>query len=262
MLESEAEFEGEERMARRKLIAGNWKMNGRRADGLALARDVIRKAAAARPGPEILVCPPATLIAPVGEALQGSSVLLGGQDCHAKPSGAHTGDIAAAMLADLGCRYVIVGHSERRTDHGETSAIVRGKAEAALAAGLIAIVCIGETLAERDGGRTLAVIKDQLVGSVPSGATAANTVIAYEPVWAIGTGRTATAAQVAEVHALIRKELNGRVSDADGVRILYGGSVRASNAAELLAVKDVDGALIGGASLKADEFMAIAAAAP
>ena len=249
-------------MSRRKLIAGNWKMNGKRADGVALARDVAKRAASlGKDGPEILVCPPATLIALVGEALKGASVALGGQDCHAKPSGAHTGDIAAPMLADLGCTYVIVGHSERPADHGETSAAVRAKAEAALAAGLTAIVCIGETLAERDGGRTLDVIKDQLGGSVPAGATATNTVIAYEPVWAIGTGRTATAAQVAEVHALIRKELGGRVRDADGVRILYGGSVKASNAAELLAVRDVDGALVGGASLKADEFMAIAAAA-
>jgi triosephosphate isomerase len=250
-------------MARRKLIAGNWKMNGKRADGILLAREVAQRAASlGRNGPEILVCPPATLIAPVGEALKGSGVALGGQDCHTKPSGAHTGDIAAPMLADLGCTYVIVGHSERRADHGETSALVRAKAEAALAAGLSAIVCIGETLAERDAGRTLDVIKDQLAGSVPAGATAVNTVIAYEPVWAIGTGRTATAAQVAEVHALIRKQLGGRVQDADGVRILYGGSVKASNAAELLAVRDVDGALVGGASLKADEFMAIARAAP
>jgi triosephosphate isomerase (TIM) len=249
-------------MARRTLIAGNWKMNGLRADGLALARDVAKKAGAGKTGPEILVCPPATLIALVGEALRDSAVQLGGQDCHAKSSGAHTGDIAAAMLADLGCRYVIVGHSERRTDHGETSAVVRAKAEAVLAAGLTAIICIGETLAERDGGRTMDVIKDQLAGSVPAGATAANAVIAYEPVWAIGTGRTATTAQVGEVHALIRKELGGRIRDADGVRILYGGSVKAANARELLAVKDVDGALVGGASLKADEFMAIAAAAP
>ena len=261
MLESEAAHEDEEPMARRKLIAGNWKMNGQRADGLALAREVAKRAGSGKSGPEVLVCPPATLIALISEALQGSSVMLGGQDCHAKPSGAHTGDVAAPMLADLGCRYVIVGHSERRTDHGETSAMVRAKAEAVLAAGLTAIVCIGETLAERDGDRTLDVIKTQLAGSVPAGATAAHTVIAYEPVWAIGTGRTATTAQVAEVHALIRKELNGKVRDADGVRILYGGSVKGANAAELLAVPDVDGALVGGASLKADEFMTIAGAA-
>jgi triosephosphate isomerase len=261
MLESEAAHEDEEPMARRKLIAGNWKMNGKRADGLTLAEEVSKKTGTGKSGPEILVCPPATLIALVGKALQGSSVMLGGQDCHAKASGAHTGDIAAQMLADLGCRFVIVGHSERRADHGETDAIVRAKAEAALAAGLSAIVCIGETLAERDGGRTLDVIKTQLAGSAPAGATAANTVIAYEPVWAIGTGRTATTAQVAEVHALIRKELNGRVRDPDQVRILYGGSVKGSNAAELLGVPDVDGALVGGASLKVDEFMTIAGAA-
>jgi triosephosphate isomerase len=249
-------------MARRKLIAGNWKMNGLRADGLALAREVAARAGKlGRNAPEILVCPPATLIAPVGETLANTAVLLGGQDCHARPSGAHTGDTAAPMLADLGCRYVIVGHSERRTDHGETSAAVRAKAEAALAAGLSAIVCIGETLAERDAGRTLDVIKTQLGGSLPVGATAANTVVAYEPVWAIGTGRTATTAQVAEVHALIRRELGARVADAAGVRILYGGSVKPSNAAELLAVPDVDGALVGGASLKADDFMAIAGSA-
>jgi triosephosphate isomerase len=259
MLESEATDEDEEPMARRKLIAGNWKMNGQRADGLALAREVAARAAdLGRSAPEILICPPATLIALIAETLAGTAVLLGGQDCHAKPSGAHTGDIAAPMLADLGCRYVIVGHSERRTDHGETSAAVRAKAEAALAAGLSAIVCIGETLAERDAGRTLEVIKTQLAGSLPAGATAANTVVAYEPVWAIGTGRTATTAQVAEVHTLIRHELAGRVRDADGVRILYGGSVKPSNATELLAVRDVDGALVGGASLKADDFMAIA----
>jgi triosephosphate isomerase len=188
--------------------------------------------------------------------------VVGGQDCHAAPSGAHTGDIAAPMLADLGCRYVIVGHSERRTNHGETSAQVRAKAEAALAAGLSAIVCIGETLAERDAGRTLDVIKTQLAGSLPKGATAANVVVAYEPVWAIGTGRNATATQVAEVHTLIRHELKSRVGDPDAVRILYGGSVKPGNAGELLAVRNVDGALVGGASLKAEDFMGIAAAAP
>ena len=245
----------------RPLVAGNWKMNGSRASAKVLEEIHAGYTPGLKAKVELAVCPPATLIAHFAKLSVGSRVAIGGQDCHAKPSGAHTGDIAAPMLADLGCRYVIVGHSERRTDHGETSAIVRAKAEAALAAGLTAIVCIGETLAERDVGQTLQVIKDQLAGSVPAGASAANTVIAYEPVWAIGTGRTATAAQVAEVHGLIRKELGARVRDADGVRILYGGSVKASNAAELLAVPDVDGALVGGASLKADEFMAIAAAA-
>jgi triosephosphate isomerase len=249
-------------MARRKLIAGNWKMNGSRADGLALARSVADRAQlAGKAGPELLICPPATLIALIADQVASPLIALGGQDCHAEPSGAHTGDIAAPMLADLGCRYVIVGHSERRTNHGETSAQVRAKAEAALAAGLAAIVCIGETLAERDAGRTLEVIKAQLGGSLPKGASAANVVVAYEPVWAIGTGRNATAGQVAEVHKLIRHELTSRVLDAEGVRILYGGSVKPANAAELMAVPDVDGALVGGASLKAEDFMAIAAAA-
>ncbi len=247
----------------RTLIAGNWKMNGLRADGQALAWAIAERARALPvSGPELLVCPPATLIDIVVEAVADSSVVVGGQDCHAAPSGAHTGDIAAPMLADLGCRYVIVGHSERRTNHGETSAQVRAKAEAALAAGLAAIVCIGETLAERDAGRTLEVIKTQLSASLPKGAAAANVVVAYEPVWAIGTGRNATAAQVAEVHTLIRHELKGRVGDADLVRILYGGSVKPANAGELLAVRNVNGALIGGASLKAEDFMAIAAATP
>ena len=249
-------------MPRRKLIAGNWKMNGLRADGLALARAVADRAQAAKmTGVELLICPPATLIALIAEQVASPLIALGGQDCHAEPSGAHTGDIAAPMLADLGCRYVIVGHSERRTNHGETSAQVRAKAEAGLAAGLAAIVCIGETLAERDAGRTLDVIKAQLGGSLPKGASAANVVVAYEPVWAIGTGRNATSGQVAEVHKLIRHELTSRVLDADGVRILYGGSVKPANAAELMAVPDVDGALVGGASLKAEDFMAIAAAA-
>ncbi|HEX6980066.1 MAG TPA: triose-phosphate isomerase [Alphaproteobacteria bacterium] len=250
-------------MARRILIAGNWKMNGLKADGLALARAVAAGAATlGSRGPELLVCPPATLIAPVAEALAGSAVGVGGQDCHSKPSGAHTGDIAAPMLADLGCRYVIVGHSERRADHGESNDVVRAKAVAAIAAGLTAIICIGETLAERDAGRTLDVIRTQLAGSLPKAASSRNVVIAYEPVWAIGTGRNATTAQVAEVHETIRRELAARLSDGGDVRILYGGSVKPANAGELLAVADVDGALVGGASLKAEDFLAIAAAAP
>lgn len=247
----------------RTLIAGNWKMNGLRADGQALAWAIAERARALPvSGPELLVCPPATLIDIVVEAVADSSVVVGGQDCHSEPFGAHTGDIAAPMLADLGCRYVIVGHSERRTNHGETSAQVRAKAEAALAAGLTAIVCIGETLAERDAGRTLDVIKSQLSDSLPNGASAANVVIAYEPVWAIGTGRNATTEQVAEVHAQIRRDLVSRLRDGGDVRILYGGSVKPSNAQELLRVPDVDGALVGGASLKAEDFLAIAAAAP
>jgi triosephosphate isomerase len=198
----------------------------------------------------------------VRREIAGSGVALGGQDCHARPSGAFTGDIAAAMLADLGCGYVIVGHSERRQLHRESDAEVKAKALAAREAGLTAIVCIGETLAERDAGRTLAVIEAQLAGSLPDGATAGDLVVAYEPVWAIGTGRTASAAQVAEVHAAIRRALGTRLSDGGAVRILYGGSVKPDNAASLLAVADVDGALVGGASLDAKGFLAIAAAAP
>jgi triosephosphate isomerase len=248
--------------ARRKLIAGNWKMNGLRADGVALAKGVAEKLAAASPNCDMLVCPPFTLIAPVADALAGSKLAVGGQDCHAKTSGAHTGDTSPAMLADLGCKYAIVGHSERRTDHAETDAVVKAKAAAAHAAGLIAIVCIGETLAQRDAGQTIEVNRTQLNGSLPEGAVAANTVIAYEPVWAIGTGRVATPAQAQEVHAAIRAELVKLVGAAEAgkMRILYGGSMKPDNAKELLALPDVDGGLIGGAALKVADFWAIAEA--
>ncbi len=247
---------------RRPLIAGNWKMNGLKADALALAKAVAEGTnKAGWTDRDVLVCPPATLVAAVAEAVAGSKVAVGGQDCHAKASGAHTGEIAAEMLRDAGATYVIVGHSERRTDCGETDAIVRAKAEAAWRAGLLPIVCIGETLAEREAGRTLAVLETQLKGSVPAGSTAAKLVVAYEPVWAIGTGKTPTTAEVAAAHAHIRKVLGGLVPDAAGVRLLYGGSVKGSNAAELLAAGDVDGALVGGAALKAEEFLAIAKAA-
>jgi triosephosphate isomerase len=243
------------------LIAGNWKMNGLRADALTLAKGV---ADGVRQGGwrdrEVLVCPPSTLVMTVVEATRGSGVLVGGQDCHAKQSGACTGEVSAEMLKDAGATHVIVGHSERRTDCGETDAIVRAKAEAAWRAGLLPIVCIGETLAEREAGKTLSVLETQLKGSVPAGATAARLVVAYEPVWAIGTGKTPTTPEVAAAHAHIRKVLGGLVPDAAGVRLLYGGSVKGSNAAELLATGDVDGALVGGASLKADEFLAIAKA--
>jgi triosephosphate isomerase (TIM) len=248
-------------MTRRKLIAGNWKMNGLKADGLALAAGVAAKLKA-EPGIacDLLVCPPFTLISQVAGSVAGSGVAIGGQDCHAKASGAHTGDISAAMLADIGCGYVIVGHSERRTDHGETDAVVRAKAAAAHAAGLVAIVCIGETLAQRDAGQTLEINRSQLQGSLPDGADAANTVIAYEPVWAIGTGRVATPAQAQEVHAAIRAALAAKLGQgiADKMRILYGGSMKPDNAVELLALPDVDGGLIGGAALKVDDFWAIA----
>ncbi len=248
---------------RRYLIAGNWKMHCRRADGLALATSLASLVGAkADPRFDLLLCPPATIVGPVADGVAGSAVFVGGQDCHADPQGAHTGDIAAEMLADLGASHVIVGHSERRTNHAETSAQVRGKAGAALRAGLTAIVCVGETEAQRDAGQAEAVVAEQLAGSIPAGATAANLVVAYEPVWAIGTGRTPTIADIAAMHAMIRACLTGLVADPDGVRILYGGSVKPSNAAEILAVADVDGALVGGASLKADDFWAIAQACP
>jgi triosephosphate isomerase (TIM) len=246
---------------RRPLIAGNWKMNGLRADALALAKGIADDVKQAKwTDREVLICPPTTLVAAVADAVKGSGLLVGGQDCHAKPSGAHTGEVSAEMLRDAGASHVIVGHSERRTDCGETDAIVRAKAEAAWRAGLLPIVCIGETLAEREAGKTLSVLETQLKGSVPAGATAAKLVVAYEPVWAIGTGKTPTTPEVAAAHAHIRKVLGGLMTEAGSVRLLYGGSVKGSNAAELLAAGDVDGALVGGASLKADEFLAIAKA--
>jgi triosephosphate isomerase len=257
----------EAELTRRKLIAGNWKMNGGKADGLELAREIAHRAVAASrdaaPGLacELLICPPATLLFTLAEALGGSPVLLGAQDCHMKAKGAHTGDISAAMLKDAGCRFVILGHSERRADHGESDALVRAKAEAATAAGLVPIVCVGETEAERDAGKALEVVGRQIAGSVPDGLGPTSLVIAYEPVWAIGTGRTPTVADVAAVHAHIRKRLAERVADAEGVRVLYGGSVKPGNAKELLHVANVDGALVGGASLVASDFWAIAEAA-
>ncbi|MFC7332055.1 triose-phosphate isomerase [Rhodocista pekingensis] len=244
---------------RRPLIAGNWKMNGLRADGTALARDLAgRLTAAGAAGFDLLVCPPATLLHAVGEVLAGSGVALGGQDCHAAEKGAHTGDVSAWMLADLGCSHVIVGHSERRHDHGEDDATVRAKAAAAHKAGLTAIICVGETEAERDAGDAETVVARQLEGSIPQGASAADTVIAYEPVWAIGTGRTPTVADIAAMHGMIRHRLHGLVASPDSVRILYGGSMKPGNAAEIMAVADVDGGLVGGASLKADDFWQIA----
>jgi len=247
----------------RKLIAGNWKMNGLKASGIALAGELAARARAQAPGCDLLVCPPAHLLLPVAEALAGSPVALGGQDCHTAESGAHTGDISAAMLADAGCSHVIVGHSERRQDHGEGDTLVQAKAAAALAAGLTPIVCVGETEAERTAGRALAVIGAQVRGSLPA-AGGTLPVIAYEPVWAIGTGKTATAADVAEAHGHIRGLLTEILGTEAGVSvaILYGGSVKPANAAELLRVADVDGALVGGASLKADDFWAIAASCP
>jgi triosephosphate isomerase (TIM) len=246
---------------RRFLIAGNWKMNGLQADGRALAEAIVGRATEHGPRPfDMLVCPPFPLLATLSAAIAGSTVALGAQDCHVAQKGAHTGDISAPMLVDVGCSYVIVGHSERRINHGEENALVRAKAEAAMAAGLVPIICIGETEAQRDAGKTLDVNREQLTGSLPEGATAAGVVIAYEPVWAIGTGRTATPDQAQEVHAFIRGLLVERLGPAEGnaVRILYGGSMNPKNARELLARADVDGGLIGGASLKAEDFWAVA----
>jgi triosephosphate isomerase len=242
-------------MARRPLIAGNWKMNGLQADGVALAKAIAAKIGENPLGADLLVCPPSTLVDRVAQSVAGSGLAVGGQDCHSEKSGAHTGDIAASMLKDLGASHVILGHSERRADHGETSAQVKAKATAAHAAGLVAIICVGETEAERDGGRTLAVVEAQFGGSIPEGATPENTVIAYEPVWAIGTGRTPTLAEVAEVHKTIRllAEKAFGVDAAARLLILYGGSMKPSNAKDLLAIADVD-----GASLKAEDFLAIA----
>jgi triosephosphate isomerase len=246
--------------ALRPLVAGNWKMNGLAASVAELGR-IVAGAAALAGKTDLMICPPATLIARFAEAARGSAVAIGGQDCHAKASGAHTGDIAAEMLADAGASAVIVGHSERRADHHETDSESRAKADAAWRAGLVAIVCVGETRDQRVAGEMLAVIGRQLDGSLPDGGTGTNLVVAYEPIWAIGTGLTPTAEDVALVHAFIRERLVGRFGpDGGDIRILYGGSVKPANAAELLAVPHVNGALVGGASLKAEDFLGIAAA--
>lgn len=238
--------------ARRPLVAGNWKMNGLAASSSEF--DKMAKSAPTIVGADLMVCPPATLIAPFAARAKGKPIAIGGQDCHAEASGAFTGDVSAEMLRDAGAVAVIVGHSERRLYHHETNATVRAKALAAWRAGLLAIVCVGETKDERTSGLTLDVVGRQLTGSVPDGARPDNLVIAYEPVWAIGTGLTPTVTDVAEVHRFIR----GRLAALAGVRILYGGSVKPANAGELMSVPNVDGALVGGASLKADEFLAIA----
>ncbi|MGR3491475.1 MAG: triose-phosphate isomerase [Shimia sp.] len=238
----------------RKLAAGNWKMNGSMEALAELKTLAINHDA---PSVDILICPPAIYLPSAAQKLAGTAVALGAQDCHPGVSGAHTGDLAAEMLAEMGASAIIVGHSERRADHGEDDATVRAKAEAAHRAGVIAIICIGETLDQREAGETLSVVQSQLEGSVPEGATAENTVIAYEPVWAIGTGKVATPDQVAEVHTALREALPSALKEA---RILYGGSVKASNAGEIFAQANVDGALVGGASLKAEDFSPIVTA--
>jgi triosephosphate isomerase len=247
-------------MNRRKLAAGNWKMNGLTVSGDELDALI---AAISGTNAEALVCPPATLIAAFADRAKGSAVTIGGQDCHAAASGAHTGDISAEMIADAGGTYVIVGHSERRADHGESDGDVCAKTKAAWRAGLTAIVCVGEVEAERDAGRALEVVGSQIAGSVPDGATKANLVVAYEPVWAIGTGRTPSLDDIAEVHDFMRARLVERFGADIGraVRLLYGGSVKPGNAREIFATSNVDGGLVGGASLQAVDFAAIVAAA-
>jgi triosephosphate isomerase len=239
------------------LVAGNWKMNGTTAM-LREPRLLAGMMRGVKTKCDILVCPPATLIRRVKGVLKGSRIKVGGQDCHAAESGAHTGDISAEMLKDSGATHVIVGHSERRTNHKETDATVAAKAKAAHRAGIVAIICIGETLDERKGGKTLSVLTSQIKGSIPEGSTAGNSVVAYEPVWAIGTGLTPTTAEVAEAHTHIRAEL-AKVMGEEGskARILYGGSVKPSNATELMSAANVNGALVGGASLKAADFIGI-----
>jgi triosephosphate isomerase (TIM) len=241
---------------RKKLVAGNWKMNGLRADGLALASELARRArapgSAEKPGCDLLVCPPATVLGLVHGALAGSDIALGGQDCHPAPKGAFTGDVSAEMLADAGCRYVILGHSERRHGHNESDALIREKVVAARRAGLTPVLCVGETLAQRQAGEAQAVVATQLAGSLGDAGAGGELIVAYEPVWAIGTGLTASPDDIAAMHAAIRARLSS------GTRILYGGSVNPANAAAILALSDVDGALVGGASLDAQSFWAIA----
>lgn len=245
------------------LIAGNWKMNGSVAEAEALARGVAAGAGATPSNAELLICPPAAHIQAAGQAIQGAEVSLGGQDCHEAVSGAFTGDVSAEMLADLGCGYVIVGHSERREGHGEGDSLVWRKASAALRAGLAAVICVGETEQERLSGQAEETVARQVRAAVPDGADGSKISVAYEPVWAIGSGRTPTTEEIASVHGAMRQALIDLLGAEKGasVRLLYGGSVKPGNAAEILALEDVNGALIGGASLKAEDFLAIAAAA-
>jgi triosephosphate isomerase (TIM) len=242
---------------RRPLVAGNWKMNGLRGSVSELAE--ITRSAGEVERADILVCPPATLIAEFAAAVGNTRVRIGAQDCHPEPAGAFTGDLSAEMLKDAGASAVIIGHSERRIHHRETDAQVRAKALAARRAGLLAIVCVGETRVERESGSALAVVEAQLDGSLPDGMSSAGLVVAYEPVWAIGSGLTPSSADIAEMHGFVRRRLLSRFgSTMQGTRIVYGGSVKAANARELMSIADVDGALVGGASLKAQEFLAIA----
>ena len=241
------------------LVAGNWKMNGLRDNASELVKLSESLKSAPVDGVDVMICPPATLVLAFSELMKDSIVQIGAEDCHTLVSGANTGDISAEMFADCGATAIIVGHSERRADHGESDALVREKAEATWRAGLVAIICVGETAGQRQYGLTLDVVRRQLKNAIPDAATAKNTVIAYEPVWAIGTGLTPTVEDVTKVHDDIRKELVQRfgAENGGGMNLLYGGSVKASNAKELMSVENVDGALVGGASLKADDFMGI-----
>jgi triosephosphate isomerase len=246
----------------RALLAGNWKMNGLRG-ALGEIRALGRAFADDPPSGDVLICPPATLIGEAARAAAGSVIAIGGQDCHPQPAGAFTGDISAEMLRDAGATAVIVGHSERRQYHGESNQIVAAKARAAHRASLYAIVCVGETESERGAGRAIDVVIGQLHDSLPSEFGNAQAAVAYEPVWAIGTGRTPTSGEIHEMHAAVREALRARSgAEGAGIRILYGGSVKPENAAEILAIPNVDGALIGGASLKAADFLRIIRAAP
>jgi triosephosphate isomerase (TIM) len=250
-------------MARPRLIVGNWKMHGRIADLPGYAGRLESRLALQPPrGAVIIVCPPFPFLAAAVAAFAGGPVRIGAQDCHTEATGAHTGDVAAAMIAEIGCRAVILGHSERRADHGETDSLVAAKTRAATAAGLTAIVCVGETAAERAAGQAETVVSRQIDGSVPQDASAESLVVAYEPIWAIGAGIAPSEQDIAAMHARIRAELTKRLSTGAAVRLLYGGSVKPGNAAAILATPGVDGVLVGGASLAADDFAAIAASCP
>ena len=246
----------------RMLIAGNWKMNGDLNKARELAKAI--KEGSAAHDCEYLLCPPATALSTIADSLKGSGVSLGGQDCHAEASGAHTGDISVGMLSDIGCEYVIVGHSERRSDHMESDATVKAKAETAQAGGLTAIICVGESDAQRESGEALSVVETQITQSLPNGATSSNTVIAYEPIWAIGTGKVPTLEQITEMHlhiqSVLQREMHG--DSPESTKLLYGGSVNVENAVKILRCAGVTGALLGGASLKADSFLAIGQSCP